>query len=167
MTAVPIVAALGAILVLAGCQMPQQPRQFGGTSPALRATYTQASLQQANRQVDRFEAARSTQGMSGVSADIENCYRNTTRPVLQFVPLRECMIYDTFAVRLDEEVTKQLGLGGGIPFFSKQAFGVRLQRYAAQAGFYEPQVMVGYLRQGADTMFAVVVDRQRSSPRRS
>ena len=71
MTAVPIVAALGAMLVLAGCQMPQQPRQFGGISPALRATYTQASLQQANRQVDRFEAARSTQGMSGVSADIE------------------------------------------------------------------------------------------------
>lgn len=99
--------------------------------------------------------------MAAVSADISDCYRTTTRPFVQTIPLRECMILDDFAVKLDREMARQFGMGRGLPFFSVQAFSGRLQRFGAMAGFSDGEVLGGYIGQGASTMFALLADRQR------
>lgn len=162
MTTRPIIAALAAALVLSGCQTPQQRGPFGTTPLLARGIYTQGALGQANRLVDRFEADRQEGGMVAVSADISDCYRTTTRPFVQTIPLRECMILDDFAVKLDRETARRFGVGGGLPFFSIQAFSGRLQSFGGLAGFSDAEVLGGYIGQGASTMFAVLAERQRS-----
>ena len=161
MMKLPIVAALGAALVLSACQMPQQRGPLGPTLADARSAYPPGYLVQANRLVDRFEADRRQGGMIGVSADIADCYRMTTRPYVQVSALRECMILDNFAVKFDQEMARRYGIGGGIPFFSFTAFSGRLQRFGQRAGFTDGEVLGGYIGQGASTMFAVLADRRR------
>ena len=99
--------------------------------------------------------------MVAVSANIEECYRAASRPVVQRLPLRECMVLDNFASRLNEQVERQLGGGGLLPYFSNQAQGGRLSRYGPMAGFADPVVLGGYLAQGSNSMFTVLAARQR------
>ena len=163
MTKLSITAAFGAIMVLSACQMPQQHGALGPLGPTSvdgRGIYTQGALAQANRLVDRFEADRLQGGMSTVAADISDCYREATRPYVQIKALRECMIFDDFAVKFDRVATHRYGIGG-ISFFSVEKFSLRLQRFGGLAGFNDSEVLGGYIGQGATTMFAVLASRRR------
>ena len=150
------------ILLLAGCQAPgpgslaaiQQPAPPG-------VVMTPAAWAQAGRLADRFNAAFHQGGMTEVSSDIEQCYATATRPYVQRLPLRECLILDTFAFRLNKQVERTLTAAGGMAFYEQPAFAGRLGRYGPLAGFTDPEVLGGYVGQGSNTIFSVLAQRRR------
>lgn len=155
-------ALMLAALLLTACQAPgTRPPPGAGQAAGQNPTMTPAAWAEAGYLVDRFEAARQQGGMTGVSADIQQCYARATRPVVQRLPLRECMVLDTFASRLDAETAKIMPGVGGMPYYQAQTVAARYGRYGPMAGFADPQVLGGYLAQGSNSMFTVVASRQQ------
>ncbi len=122
---------------------------------------TPAAWAYANALVDRFDADRNQGGMIGVSSDIERCYAGATRPQVDRLKLRTCMVFDTFAVRLNAEVDRTMPGAGYLPYYQTHAAVLRANHYGPLAGFTDPEILSGYVIQGSNTMFAVLAARRR------
>ena len=150
------------ILLLTGCQAPGPGSTAAIQQPAPPGVVmTPAALAQGSQLADRFKAAFHQGGMTEVSSDIERCYATATQPYVQRLPLRECLILDTFAFRLNENVERPLTAVGGMPFYEQPAFARRLGRFGPLAGFTDPAVLGGYVGQGSNTIFSVMASRRR------
>ena len=154
-----VAAALGATALLGGCQ--PSPTGTGLLQPTSQPQLSEGAIIQAQRQVGRFDQDRQQGGMSAVAEDIQRCYRVTTRPPTDQLELRQCLVFDWFAYRLNREVDRQVLNGGNLPFFRQRAIEARISRFGPLAGFSDPEVLGGYLAQGSNTMFAVLASRVR------
>ena len=65
----------------------------------------------------RFNQTMKTQGMFGVTADIENCYRETTTGIVKRFALQDCLSYDVAAYTLDKEIGRLAFRGLRTPYF--------------------------------------------------
>lgn len=156
-----LIAAAG-VALLAGCHAAG-PASPGSSQAAVRPpNVPPAAWAYANALADRFEADRAQGGMVGVSADIERCYVGATRPQVDRLQLRQCMVFDTFAVRLNAEVARSMPGLGDLPWYQTHAAVLRANHYGPLAGFTDPEVLAGYLKQGSNTVFAALAARRRA-----
>ena len=99
--------------------------------------------------------------MVAVIDDIQRCYASTSRPPVDQLALRQCLVFDWFAYRLNQEVNRQLPGLGALPFFQQRTIEARLGRYAPMAGLADPAILGGYIAQGSNAIFAVMAARGR------
>jgi hypothetical protein len=149
-------AALPVLALLAACAIPSQPT---GSSQPLVAP-TPAAWMHAEQQADRFDHAFRTGGMSGVAADIDDCYAAAMRSRQQ-IAVRDCLVYDDFADRFAAQMNRQAGLPVP-PFFQPATVYPRLAHYSGPAGFNDAQIMSGYMSQGSNAIFAVIASRTKA-----
>lgn len=110
---------------------------------------------EAQYQVGRFDKAFHSGGMTGVSADISNCYSDAMQSGQRLL-LRECLVYDDFADRFAGMAFRQNPNLPIPPYFVPAAAYQRFAHYSAPAGFNDAQTLSGYLRQGSNSMFAAL-----------
>lgn len=115
----------------------------------------------AQNQANQFDRDRQQGGMSAVIDDIQRCYASTSRPPVDQLGLRQCLVFDWFAFRFNQEANRQMPGIGDLPFFQQQTIGARVGRYGPIAGFVDPAVLGGYIAQGSNTIFAVMASRSR------
>jgi len=151
-----------AAMLLTACQAPG-PAGAGAKQAISRpGNVTPAAWAYANMLADRFEADRAQGGMVGVGSDIKQCHAGATRPRVDRLQLRQCMVFDTFAVRLNAEVDRAMPGFGDLPYYQTHAAVLRANHYGPLAGFNDPEVLSGYLMQGSNTVFAALAARRRA-----
>ena len=153
---------IAAAATLAGCQVAGFAGPGSSQAAVRSANVSPAAWAYANTLADRFEADRAQGGMVGVSADIERCYAGATRPHVDRLQLRQCMVFDTFTVRLNAEVARSMPGLGDLPWYQTHAAVLRANHYGPLAGFTDPEILTGYLKQGSDTVFAALAARRRA-----
>lgn len=150
-----IVAASG---LLSGCQNPVN-RQ--ASSAGMMIQPTPAAITLAAVQADQFQRDQRRGGMSAVIEDIQRCYATTSR-AYDRLGLRQCLVFDWFAYRFNQEVNRQMPGLGSLAYFQQRSIEARIGRYGPIAGFTDPAVLGGYLAQGSNTIFAVMASTPRS-----
>ena len=135
------------IASILGIQATAQPVPNSSLPPGARA--------EAQAQANRFDKAFRSGGMSGVSVDIDDCYNNAMQSGERLF-LRECLVYDSFADRFAGMVHRQNANMPIPPYFLPATAYQRLARYSGPAGFNDAQIMLGYLRQGVNSIFAAL-----------
>lgn len=151
--------SVAAVVLLTACQAGSP----GASKAVGRPTdVTPAAWAYANRLADRFEADRARGGMVGVSTDIEECYAGATRPRVDRLQLRQCMVFDTVTIRLNAEVACSMPGLGDLPYYQTHAAVLRANHYGPLAGFNDPEILSGYLIQGSNTVFAALAARRRA-----
>lgn len=145
------------LALLSACAV--QPQSMANVEP--NVPVPPAAWAHAEQQADRFDRAFHTGGMSGVAADINECYA-TARHSGEPIAVRDCLVYDGFADRFAAQVDRQFHLGIP-PYFQPATAYPRLAHYSGPAGFNDAQIMAGYLNQGANTIFAVMASRSKAS----
>ena len=153
--------AIGALL--AGCQAPGVGRGLAGAPPeALLLRNTPAAWAQATFWADQFDADFNKGGMTGVGADIERCYAMATESAVAVLPLRQCMVFDTFVIRFNAEANRiNPGIGDRLAYDRPHAYRLRMTHYAPLAGFTDSDVLAGYMAQGSSSIFSVLAARTR------
>jgi len=146
-------AFLPVLGVLAGCSLPTP-----GTQPLVPPT--PATWMHAEQQADRFDRAFRTGGMTGVAGDIDARYADAMLS-RQPIAVHDCLVYDDFADRFAAQMNKQAGFPIP-PFFQPATVYPRMAHYSGPAEFNDPEIMSGYLNQGAGTIFAVIAAREKA-----
>ena len=147
--------SLAGLALLSACAMQSQPT--ADLQPNLPVP--PAAWAHAEQQADRFDRAFHTGGMSGVAADINECYAAALRSGEQ-IAVRDCLVYDDFADRFAAQMNRQSHLPIP-PFFQPATVYPRLAHYSGPAGFNDAQIMSGYLNQGSNTIYAVIASRAK------
>lgn len=143
------------VALLAACALPAQQQVPMPT----QSNIPPAAWYHAEQQADRFDRAFKSGGMSGVAEDIDRCYRQALASG-NHIFFRDCLVYDDFADRFAAQMNKQAHFP--IPaFFQPANVYPRLSRYSGPAGFNDAEIMSGYLREGSNTIFAVIASRTR------
>ena len=93
----------------------------------------------------RFEQSRRTGGMSGVIADIEQCYASATQLVIKVNALRDCLVLDYVGYRTDVDIGRRL-FHQSLPYFVDPTFVTRQAHYGQLDGFPTPPQQMQYLR---------------------
>lgn len=140
------------IASILGTQATAQTVPYSSLPPGARA--------EAQAQANRFDKAFRSGGMSGVSVDIGDCYNDAMQSRERLL-LRECLVYDAFADRFAGTVHQQNANMLIPPYFQPAAAYQRLAHYSGPAGFNDAQIMSGYLRQGANSIFAALSEINR------
>jgi len=119
------------LLVLSACATPaiEEPHEDAGTRMQNVAA--------------RFEQARRRGGMAGVIADIDDCYKSATAPIIKVYSLRDCLVLDYVAFRTDVAIGRRL-FHQALPFFEDQVFVRRTSHYAQIDGFTSPAQLANY-----------------------
>lgn len=139
--------ATAIIASILGTQAAAQPVPNLSLPPGARA--------EAQLQANRFDKAFRSGGMAGVSVDIGNCYSDAMQSGERLL-LRECLVYDDFADRFAGMVHQRNVNMPIPPYFLPAAAYQRLAHYSGPAGFNDAQIMSGYLKQGANSIFAAL-----------
>lgn len=100
----------------------------------------------------RFNQAMQTGGMAGVAADINDCYRDATVPLIKRFALQDCISYDYAAFVFDREAAKALFHGLQTPPFKPGVAGARLEKYGKLDGFADRTETVVYAIPTATTI---------------
>lgn len=84
-----------------------------------------------DRVTGRFKQELKAEGAFGVGRGVQQCYDTTRERVSQ---IRECMLYDAAAFRLNQGMQAQFTMRGydvpvGPPYFTEKAYGLRLGYY--------------------------------------
>ena len=82
-------------------------------------------------------------------------------PPVNQLGLRYCLVLDWFAYHFNQEANRQQPGFGNLPFFQQQMVAARAGRYGPLAGFSDPEVLGGYVAQGANTIFLVMANRNQ------
>lgn len=154
---------LTALAFVSGCQMQQGSTQRTYSTNS-QPQMTVEALGVASFQASEFDRDREFGGMSAVIGHIQRCYARMSRPTVSQLGLRQCLVFDWFAYRFNQEVNHQRPGFGDLPFLRQQAVTARVGQYGPLAGFSDPEVLGGYLVQGSDTIFSVMANRNRFLP---
>ncbi len=93
----------------------------------------------------RFNQTMKTQGMAGVTSDIEDCYRATSIPVIKRFALQDCLSYDYAAYSFDKEIGRMAFRGLRTPFFEDRVASPRWVKYGKLDGFGDPSELSAFL----------------------
>lgn len=111
----------------------------------------------------RFDQAFRAGGMAQVTSDIEDCYRETTTPVIRHYALEDCLALDYAGYQTDLHVGRRLLKGPALPFFADQTFAARADHYGILAGFTSPQALANFLR-ATYTLVSMDMTRLNAGP---
>ena len=111
-----------------------------------------------------FAQAHEFGGMVQVGTFIEECYREAPLrpPVKQRV--RDCMVLDTYALRYNNTVDRNVPEEQRLPFYQKRHFDERMGRYGGPAGLIDRDAMAGYLIEGSNAMKVVSKEANEKQP---
>jgi len=101
----------------------------------------------------RFSRTMSTQGMFGVNADIQNCYRDTSLGVIKRFALQDCLSYDYAAYSFDKDIGRTAFRGLRTPFFEDSVAPPRMVQYGKLDGFGDPSELAAFLMTNKDMIF--------------
>lgn len=144
------------LLSVLGCMMLAACAGPGG--PALTAwpgTEADSAPYRVYDFAHSLEGAFNPFGMAGLRDRAEFCYHRATVPRLRVQALRNCLVYDYTAFRIDGRVRS--AQGGHSPYWEREALNKRWGRYGPLAGFETAEAMLAYQRQGSDAVFAELV----------
>lgn len=92
----------------------------------------------------RFNQTFQRTGMAGVAADINDCYRDATVPLIKRFALQDCLSYDFAAFTYDTRAAQVMFHGVRTPPFEPNAVSVRMDKYGRLEGFSDRAETVSY-----------------------
>lgn len=101
----------------------------------------------------RFSQTMTQQGMAGVTADIENCYRDSALGVVKRFALQDCLSYDYAAYTFDKEIGRKAFRGLRTPYFQDGVASPRWVKYGKLDGFSSPPELSAFLTTNKDMIF--------------
>lgn len=139
-----------AVLVMAGCQMPNAPQATAAPTEAIDP----AVRRMVGNLATRFTRARQAGGMVGVSADIQSCYQQAALPR----QVRDCLVLDAVARRIDMEAARTIP-GGELPYFTEQAVTRRWAQHNRAGNFPDLPTQISYMRNASDAVILEMAKR--------
>lgn len=159
-------------LALTACQMssPAVPL-VTGVQPGRMATgregLTPAAAAMIDFVVDRYTFASDRQGMAGVIAAIDECYLSAIAPGKRPQDVRNCLVLDMLAFRIDQHVSGgPPGNDRQLPFFQRARAAQRWERYAPLGNLRPGEDAASFMMNGSDAA-AFELERRRRAPRMS
>ncbi len=121
----------------------------------------------------RFSRTLKTQGMFGVTTDIDNCYRDTSIGVIKRFALQDCLSYDYAAYSFDKEIGRMASRGVRTPFFEDSVASPRWVKYGKLDGFGDLSELSAFLTTNKDMIFrdlqiipgSILANPSRARPR--
>lgn len=135
-----VACAVGFAITLSGCVNVRYDDEHADRSTRLY------------RMAIRFDQTMRTRGMAGVSSDIDDCYRESTVPLIKRFALQDCISYDYAAFVFDREAAKKLFHGIQTPPFEPAVAGARLEKFGKLDGFADRTETVVYAIPTATTI---------------
>ncbi|MDU7519777.1 MAG: hypothetical protein E7K72_00040 [Roseomonas mucosa] len=171
----------GCLLLLAACQAPGRTAATTAGSPLPGGTYfgTTAVPEDArtararvgttlmvNKIVRDFSVAYDRQGMTGVIAAIDQCYVTAISPLRMPQDVRDCLVLDMMAFRIDHTVSGSGPPGGPqqMAYFQKAAAARRWDRYAPLGNLARGEEAASFMTNGSELVLQEY-NRRRAAPR--
>ena len=92
----------------------------------------------------RFNQTFQRSGIAGVAADIDDCYRDATVPLIKRFALQDCLSYDFAAFTFDTRAAQVMFHGLRTPPFEVTAVSARMDKYGRLEGFADRTETVSY-----------------------
>lgn len=108
----------------------------------------------------RFSRMFSQQGMVGVIADVEDCYRDSSLVLVKRFALQDCLSYDYAAYTLDKEMARTAYRRPRAQYFQDAVASPRMVKYGKLDGFNSPPELSAYLTATSDKILRDI----RNSP---
>jgi hypothetical protein len=158
-----IAATLMPLLAMTACQMP--PADSRGRALSVEdQRVAEVAAAQTNLAADRFMGAYDRRGMSGVIEQIQECYRYATTVNRRPQVVRDCLVLDMTALRIDQQVSG--GPPGGpqqLPFFRRATADARWARYAPLGNLMPGEDAGNYMFNASDAVLFEIA-RRRGTP---
>ena len=161
-----ILTGLAAAALLAGCQTPAT----GGVASVATVTsrpsaaMTPALHARAFQLVADFAQAHEFGGMVQVGTFIGGCYQAALLRSSVKQPVRDCMVLDTYALRYNNTIDRDVPEAERLPFYQKRYFDQRMGRYGGPAGLTDRDTMAAYLIEGSNAMKVVAKEAGEKQP---
>ena len=169
------------LLLLAACQAPGRTVSPSAGSPLLSDTSIGMAAvpedartararvgvtMMVNNTIRDFTAAYDRQGMSGVIAAIDQCYVTAISPLRTPQDVRDCLVLDMVAFRIDNAASGNGPPGGPqqMPYFRKAAAARRWDRYAPLGNLARGEEAVGFMTNASELVLQEY-NRRRAAPR--
>ena len=159
-------------LTLTACQMsnPSAPLVAGaqpGRMVTGRESLTPAAAAMIDFVVDRYTFASDRQGMAGVIAAIDECYLSAIAPGKRPQDVRNCLVLDMLAFRIDQQVSGgPPGNDRQLPFFQRARAAQRWERYAPLGNLRPGEDAASFMMNGSEASL-FELERRRRAPRMS
>lgn len=159
-------------LALTACQTSGSSAPLAsGTQPGRMATgregLTPAAAAMIDFVVDRYTFASDRQGMAGVIAAIDECYLSAIAPGKRPQDVRNCLVLDMLAFRIDQHVSGgPPGNDRQLPFFHRARAAQRWERYAPLGNLQPGQDTASFMMNGSEASL-FELERRRRAPRMS
>lgn len=163
-------ACILSLSLFSACQManPQGSLAPGGpvTQNAASAQSIPASAAVLVRTVvDSYTFAADRQGMAGVIAAIDECYRGAVAPTKRPSDVRTCMVFDMMAFRIDQQVSGGApGNDRQLPYFQRAQAARRWERYAPLGNLRPGEEAASFMMNGSEVAL-IELNRRRAAPR--
>ncbi len=158
-------------LALGACQASSTQPVVGTRSGVVAAGRDDLMSMKATAMINavlyRYTIAWDRQGMSGVVDAITDCYRSAIMPGSEPQDVRNCLVLDMMAFRIDHQVSG--GPPGGprqLPFFQRDQAGRRWERYAPLGNLVPGTDAASFMKNGSDAAL-LELERRRRAPRRT
>ncbi|RYF20376.1 MAG: hypothetical protein EOO77_08150 [Oxalobacteraceae bacterium] len=163
-------ACVLSLSLFSACQMsnPQGSLSPGAqTIPGVTASQTvpAAAAVLIRTVVDSYTFAADRQGMAGVIAAIDECYRGALAPNKRPADVRTCMVLDMMAFRIDQQVSGGApGNDRQLPYFQRAKAAQRWERYAPLGNLQPGQEAASFMMNGSEVAL-MELNRRRAAPR--
>lgn len=165
-------ACILSLSLLAACQMSNPQSSLAPGGPFVQsATSSQAVPAAAavliRTVVDSYTFAADRQGMAGVIAAVDECYRSAVAPNKRPADVRTCLVLDMMAFRIDQQVSGGApGNDRQLPYFQRAQAARRWERYAPLGNLQPGDEAASFMMNGSEVAL-IELNRRRAAPRAS